>query len=120
VVAVVVGVVAFVASSGSTQAAPPSAGCRDFYAELRVYTVGRMCWSNAESTLNGDLTNPDERATATAQVCVSNHPNRCARRLTLATAGKGQIQRYRTTVHLPPGHGTWVRVCLDTHCSEWE
>jgi transcriptional regulator with XRE-family HTH domain len=120
VVAVAVGVVVFVASSGSTEAAPPSTGCRDFYADLRVYTVGRMCWANAEVTIHGDLTNPGEPFAATAQLCVSNQPNTCARRLDLARADKGQTHRYRTIVRLPPGHGTWVRVCLDTYCSDWK
>jgi transcriptional regulator with XRE-family HTH domain len=117
--AVAVGVVVF-AASGDTQAAAPSTGCRDFYADIRVYTVGRMCWHNAESTVSGDLTNPAEPFPATVQMCVSHEPGACARRLDVARADKGQTRRYRTTVHLPPGHGTWVRVCLDGYCSEWK
>lgn len=118
IVAGVLGVVVF-AASGDTEAAAPTTGCRDFYADLRAYTVGRMCWSNAVSTISGDLTNPAEPYPATVQVCLSNRPGTCARRFDVAKAETGQTRRYRTTVDLPPGHGTWVRVCLDGYCSEW-
>jgi transcriptional regulator with XRE-family HTH domain len=119
-VAVAVGVGVFVAASGDTQATPPSTGCRDFYADLRAYTVGRMCWSNAEVTISGDLTNPAEPYVATVQVCVSNHSNTCTRRLDLAKADRGQTRKYHTAVRLPPGHGTWIRVCLDIYCTGWK
>jgi hypothetical protein len=119
-VAVAVGVGVFVAASGDTQAAPPSTGCRDYYADVRAYTVGRMCWSDAEVTISGDLTNPAEPYVATVQVCVSNHPDTCARRVDLATADRGQTRKYHTAVRLPPGHGAWVRVCLDSYCTAWK
>ncbi|GLY64739.1 helix-turn-helix domain-containing protein [Amycolatopsis taiwanensis] len=95
-------------------------GCRDYYAEIRVYTIGRMCWTAEGATVSGYVLNPAEPGPALAQLCVSNRPNSCSQLIDLATAGVGRQVWYQRTVGLAPGYGAWIRTCLSGYCTSWK
>jgi transcriptional regulator with XRE-family HTH domain len=98
----------------------PADGCRDYYADFRVYTVGRMCWTAQAVTVTGEFTNQAERAPASTQLCLSNRPDVCVRTIELATAAPGQTKHYEDTENLPPGYGAWIRSCLGGYCGGWK
>ncbi|WP_262700489.1 MULTISPECIES: helix-turn-helix domain-containing protein [Streptomyces] len=99
---------------------PPTSGCRDYYVDIHVYTTGKVCWQSASATVNGYVENPDSAGKATAQLCVSNHPDVCSQIIDLASAAPGKGARYHRTVHLPAGHGVWVRACAKGLCTQWD
>ncbi|MFI0768103.1 helix-turn-helix domain-containing protein [Streptomyces melanosporofaciens] len=99
---------------------PPTSGCRDYYVDIHVYTRGKVCWQSASATVNGYVENPDSAGKATAQLCVSNHPDVCSQIIDLASAAPGKGARYHRTVHLPAGHGVWVRACAKDLCTQWD
>lgn len=102
-------------------AGPASAdGCRDYLVEIRVYTVGRMCWTAKDATVSGYLINPTEPGPGLVQLCISNKPNSCFQVVDLATANTGQQVRYQQTVGLPSGYGIWIRTCLSGYCTWWK
>ncbi|MBI0384271.1 helix-turn-helix domain-containing protein, partial [Streptomyces albiflaviniger] len=98
----------------------PTSGCRDYYADIHAYTTGKVCWQSAKATVNGLVENPNSTGNATAQLCVSDHPNVCSQTIDLATAAPGKVARYHRTVHLPAGHGVWVRACAKVLCTQWD
>ncbi|GAA1104066.1 helix-turn-helix domain-containing protein [Streptomyces javensis] len=107
--------------SGRTAAPkPPTSGCRDYYVDIHAYTTGKVCWKSASATVNGYVENPDSAGKATAQLCVSNHPDVCSQIIDLASAAPGKGARYHRTVHLAAGHGVWVRACAKGLCTQWD
>ncbi|MCQ8193078.1 helix-turn-helix domain-containing protein [Streptomyces rugosispiralis] len=113
-------VLAFPWSDRTTTPKPPTSGCRDYYADIHVYTTGKVCWKSATATVNGYVENPNSAGEATAQLCVSDHPGVCSQIIDLASAVPGKGTRYHRTVHLPAGHGVWVRACAKGLCTQWD
>lgn len=109
-----------IAPRPAAQPAPPTEGCRDYYADVHAYTIGQLCWVNATTRLTGVLVNGDAPNRATAQLCLSHVPDVCSQVLELATADPGQTVHLDRTVNLPPGHGAWVRACVRDFCSSWK
>ncbi|GAA1715476.1 helix-turn-helix domain-containing protein [Streptomyces yatensis] len=106
--------------SRPTAPKPPTSGCRDYSVDIHVYTTGKVCWKSASATVNGYVENPESTGKATAQLCVSNHPDVCSQIIDLASAAPGKGVRYHRTVHLPAGHGVWVRACAKGLCTQWD
>ncbi|MFC0439927.1 helix-turn-helix transcriptional regulator [Kutzneria buriramensis] len=101
---------------------PPAStnGCRDYYIDFHVYTLGRLCWTATDATVSGQVTNQGGPDQATVQVCVSDHPNLCAQTITVAAAGPDLRTRYTRVIALPAGYGAWVRACAGDYCSTWK
>jgi hypothetical protein len=108
------------ASDRTKQPVTSTSGCRDYYADMHAYTLGRLCWTPTSVTVTGYLQNSTEPAQATAQLCISNIPNSCAQTIILVAANRGQTTNYSKTIDLPSGYGAWVRACSSDYCSPWK
>ena len=87
--------------SGPAEKPDTVAGCWDYYADIRAYMVGRMCWTATTATVACLFDNRTGPGLATAQLCLSNVQHNCVQTLDLAVADPGQTTHVERTVELP-------------------